>query len=57
MSWAEKVLDNLKNIYEITIVSSGYSPNLIAKELCTFQTETGICEGYGMILAQIEFKS
>ena len=28
---------------------------LIAKELCTFQTETGISEGYGMILEQIEF--
>ena len=32
MDWAEKILDILKEDFEITIVSSGYSPNLIAKE-------------------------
>lgn len=33
MDWAEKILDKLKDEYEITIVSSGYSPNLKAKEI------------------------
>ena len=32
MDWAEKILDILKEDFEIIIVSSGYSPNLIAKE-------------------------
>lgn len=33
MDWAEEILDELKDEYEITIVSCGYSPNLRAKEL------------------------
>ena len=32
MDWAEKILDILNKYFEITIVSSGYLPNLIAKE-------------------------
>lgn len=32
MDWAKETLDELKNVYDITIVSSGYSPNLRAKE-------------------------
>ena len=33
MDWAKEVLDKLKENFEITIVSSGYSPNLIAKDI------------------------
>jgi len=33
MPWAEKTLDRLREKYEITIVSSGYSPNLKGKEI------------------------
>ena len=33
MDWAYEVLNELKNFYNITIVSLGYSPNLKAKEL------------------------
>lgn len=33
MDWAKEVLDKLKENYDITIVSMGYSPNLKAKEL------------------------
>ena len=33
MDWAKEVLDELKETYDITIVSSGYSPNLKAKEI------------------------
>lgn len=33
MNWAKEVLDELKETYEIIIVSSGYSPNLRAKEI------------------------
>lgn len=32
MDWAKETLDELKDVYDITIVSSGYSPNLRAKE-------------------------
>ena len=33
MDWANEVLHELKDMYEITIVSSGYNPNLKAKEI------------------------
>lgn len=33
MDWAKEILDELKDDYDITIVSSGYSPNLKAKEI------------------------
>ena len=33
MDWAKDKLNELKEEYEITIVSSGYSPNLKAKEI------------------------
>lgn len=33
MDWAKEVLDKLKENYDITIVSMGYSPNLKAKEV------------------------
>lgn len=33
MDWAKETLDELKDNYDITIVSSGYSPNLKAKEI------------------------
>lgn len=33
MDWAKEILDELKDEYNIIIVSSGYSPNLKAKEL------------------------
>lgn len=32
MDWAKETLDELKERYEITIVSAGYSPNLRVKE-------------------------
>lgn len=32
MPWAKEIVNKLKDIYEITIVSMGYSPNLIGKE-------------------------
>lgn len=33
MPWARQIIDKLKDYYEIIIVSSGYSPNLVEKEL------------------------
>ena len=33
MDWAKETLDELKDDYDIIIVSSGYSPNLKAKEI------------------------
>lgn len=33
MDWAKEVLNELKEDYDITIVSAGYSPNLKAKEI------------------------
>lgn len=56
MSWAEKVLDDLKNIYEITIVSSGYSPNLTAKELW-INKHLPYCNFIGVNLKEYKDKS
>lgn len=56
MSWAEKVLDDLKNIYEITIVSSGYSPNLVAKELW-INKHLPYCNFIGVNLKEYKDKS
>ena len=56
MSWAEKVLDDLKNIYEITIVSSGYSPNLTAKELW-INKHLPYCNFIGVNLKEYKNKS
>ena len=33
MDWAKEILDDLIKNYDVTIVSSGYSPNLKAKEI------------------------
>lgn len=33
MPWAKEILDRIKEIYNITIVSIGYSPNLLGKEI------------------------
>ena len=32
MDWAKEVIDELNGEYNITIVSSGFSPNILAKE-------------------------
>ena len=56
MDWAEKILDILKEDFEITIVSSGYSPNLIAKEKW-INEHLPYCNFIGVNLKEYEDKS
>ena len=56
MDWAEKILDKLKDEYEITIVSSGYSPNLKAKEIW-INEHLPFCKFIGINLKQYKDKS
>ena len=56
MDWAEKILDKLKDEYEITIVSSGYSPNLKAKEIW-INEHLPFCKFIGVNLKQYKDKS
>lgn len=56
MDWANEVLHELKNIYEITIVSSGYSPNLKAKEIW-IQDHLPFCNFIGVNLKEHYDKS
>ena len=56
MDWAEKILDILKEDFEITIVSSGYSPNLIAKEKWV-KEHLPYCNFIGVNLKEYEDKS
>lgn len=56
MDWAKETLDELKDDYEITIVSSGYSPNLKAKEIW-IQENLSYCKFIGVNLKQYTDKS
>ena len=56
MDWAKETLDELKDDYEITIVSSGYSPNLKAKEIW-INKNIPYCKFIGVNLKEHEDKS
>ena len=56
MDWAEKILDILNEYFEITIVSSGYSPNLIAKEKW-INEHLSYCNFIGVNLKEYKDKS
>lgn len=56
MDWAKEALDELKDDYEITIVSSGYSPNLKAKEIW-INENLSYCKFIGVNLKEHEDKS
>lgn len=56
MDWAEKILDILKENFEITIVSSGYSPNLVAKEKW-IKEHLSYCKFIGVNLKEYKDKS
>ena len=56
MDWAKEVLDELKNVYDITIISSGYSPNLKAKEKWINEHLT-YCKFIGVNLKEYKDKS
>ena len=56
MDWAKETLDELKDDYEITIVSSGYLPNLKAKEIW-IQDNFPYCKFVGVNYKEHEDKS
>lgn len=56
MDWAKEVLDELKDSYDITVVSSGYSPNLKAKEKC-INEHLPYCKFIGVNLKEYKDKS
>lgn len=56
MDWAKEVLNELKNVYDITIVSSGYSPNLKAKAIW-IKENLPYCEFIGVNLKEYKDKS
>ena len=56
MDWAKENLDELKETYDITIVSSGFSPNLKAKEIW-ISKNLPYCEFIGVNLKEYEDKS
>lgn len=56
MDWAKEVLDKLKENFEITIVSSGYSPNLIAKDIW-IRNNLPFCKFIGVNLKEYKDKS
>jgi 5'(3')-deoxyribonucleotidase len=56
MDWAKETLDELKNDYEIIIVSSGYSPNLRAKEMW-IKGHLPYCKFIGVNLKEYKDKS
>lgn len=56
MDWAKETLDELQNDYKITIVSSGYSPNLKAKELW-IKENLPYCKFIGVNLEEHKDKS
>lgn len=56
MDWAKEVLDELKEDYDITIVSSGYSPNLKAKEVW-IKENLPYCNFIGVNLKKFNDKS
>ena len=56
MDWAKEILDELKDNYDITIVSSGYSPNLRAKEIW-IRKNLPYCDFIGVNLKEYKDKS
>jgi 5'(3')-deoxyribonucleotidase len=56
MDWAKEVLDELKEDYDIIIVSAGYSPNLAAKELW-IKENLPYCSFIGVNLKEYSDKS
>ena len=56
MDWAKEVLDELKEDYDVTIVSAGYSPNLVAKELW-IKENLPYCKFIGVNLKEYDDKS
>ena len=56
MDWAKNILDKLSERYDITIVSSGYSPNLKAKEIW-INNNLPYCEFIGVNLKKYKDKS
>lgn len=56
MDWAKNILDKLSEKYDITIVSSGYSPNLKAKEIW-IKNNLPYCEFIGVNLKKYKDKS
>ena len=56
MDWAKKILDELSDDYDITIVSSGYSPNLVAKALW-INNNLPYCKFIGVNLKEYKDKS
>ena len=56
MDWAKETLDELKDTYDITIVSSGYSPNLKGKETW-IQENLPYCKFIGVNLKKYKDKA
>lgn len=56
IDWAKETLDELKDDYEITIVSSGFSPNLRAKEIW-IKENLPYCKFIGVNLKEHKDKS
>lgn len=56
MDWAKEILGELKENYDITIVSSGYSPNLKAKEIW-IKKNLSYCNFIGVNLKKYSDKS
>lgn len=56
MDWAKEVIEELKNEYDITIVSHGYPPNLIAKEIW-IKENLPFCDFVGVNLKKNKDKS
>ena len=56
MDWAKEILDELKDDFNITIVSSGYSPNLKAKEIW-IKENLPYCDFIGVNLREYKDKS
>ena len=56
LDWAKEVLDELKDSFDITIVSSGFKPNLKAKEIW-INENLSYCKFIGVNLKEHEDKS
>ena len=56
MDWAKEILDELKEIYKIIIISAGYSPNLYGKSIWV-KENLPYCDFIGVNLKQYTDKS
>ena len=56
MDWAKEVIDELNGEYNITIVSSGFSPNILAKEKW-IKEHLPYCKFIGVNLKQYKDKA